>query len=74
MHIQLDINEKNADFFLQYLDSLKEGIIEKMIITDDTSKSFIVSSIDEVHQRIESAEKNADYQEHDLFWKEMGID
>ena len=74
MHIQLDINEKNADFFLQYLNSLKEGIIEKMTITDDTSKSFIVSSTDEVHKRVDSAEKNADYQEHDLFWKEMGID
>lgn len=29
MHIQLEINEKNADFFLQYLNSLKEGIVEK---------------------------------------------
>ncbi|MBA1419439.1 MAG: hypothetical protein FAF03_00860 [Epsilonproteobacteria bacterium] len=56
MQIQLDINEKNADFFLQYLDSLKEGIIKKMVITDD-SKSFMVSSVEEVRKRIESAEK-----------------
>jgi len=73
VHIQLEINEKNADFFLQYLNSLKEGIIEKIIISDEASKSFIVDSIDEIHKRIESAEKNADYQEHDLFWKEMGV-
>ena len=73
MHIQLEINEKNADFFLQYLNSLKEGIVEKMTITEDASKSFMVSSTNEVHKRIESAEKNADYQEHDLFWKELGV-
>jgi len=72
MQIQLDINEKNADFFLQYLDSLKEGIIKKMVITDD-SKSFMVSSVEEVRKRIESAEKNAEYEEHDAFWKEMGV-
>jgi len=72
MQIQLDINEKNADFFLQYLDSLKEGIIKKMVITDD-SKSFMVSSVEEVRKRIDNAEKNAEYEEHDAFWKEMGV-
>jgi len=72
MHIQLDINEKNADFFLQYLDSLKEGIIKNMVITDD-SRSFMVSSVEEVRKRLASAEKNADYKEHDDFWKEMGV-
>jgi len=72
MHIQLDINEKNADFFLQYLDSLKEGIIKNMVITDD-SRSFMVSSVEEVGKRLADAEKNADYKEHDDFWKEMGV-
>jgi len=72
MHIQLDINEKNADFFLQYLDSLKEGIVKNMVITDD-SKSFMVDSVEEVRKRLDSAEKNADYKEHDDFWKEMGV-
>ena len=73
MHIQLEINEKKADIFLQYLSSLREGIVEKITIMDHTPESFVVSSMDEVHKRIESAEKNADYQEHDLFWKEMGL-
>ena len=73
MQIQLDINQKSADFFLQYLDSLKDGIIEKMVIKDDASKSFMVSSKDEVSQRLENAEKNADYEEHDAFWKEMDV-
>ncbi|HFU77806.1 MAG TPA: hypothetical protein ENK68_04815 [Epsilonproteobacteria bacterium] len=72
MHIQLDINEKNADFFLQYLDSLKEGIIKKMVITDD-SRSFMVSSVEEVRKQLDDAETNADYKEHDDFWKEMGV-
>jgi len=72
MHIQLDINEKNADFFLQYLDSLKEGIIKNIVISDD-SRSFMVSSVEEVRKRLASAEKNADYKEHDDFWKEMGV-
>ena len=73
MQIQLDINEKNSDFFLQYLDSLKEGIIKKMVITDDDSKSFMVSSVDEVRKRLDNAEKNAEYEEHESFWKEMGV-
>lgn len=72
MHIQLEINEKNADFFLQYLDSLKEGIIKNMVITDD-SRSFMLSSVEEVHKRLADAEKNADYKEHDDFWKKMGV-
>jgi len=72
MLIQLDINEKNADFFLQYLDSLKEGIINKMVISDD-SKSFMVSSVEEVRKRTDLAEKNAEYEEHDAFWEEMGV-
>ena len=72
MHIQLDINEKHADFFLQYLESLKQGIVEKVVITDD-SRSFMVENIEEVRKRLLRAEKNGDYAEHDVFWKEMGI-
>jgi len=72
MHIQLDINEKNADFFLQYLDSLKEGIIKNIVISDD-SRSFMVGSVEEVRKRLATAEKNSDYKEHDDFWKEMGV-
>jgi len=72
MHIQLEINEKHADFFLQYLESLKQGIVEKMVITDD-SKSFIVESVEEVRKRLALAEKNGEYTEHDAFWKEMGV-
>ena len=72
MHIQLDISEHNADFFLQYLDSFKEGIIKNMVITDD-SRRFMVSGVEEVSKRLSGAEKNADYKEHDDFWKEMGV-
>lgn len=73
MQIQLEINEKSADFFLQYLNSLKEGIVEKMVITDDVSKSFTVNSVADVRKRVDTAEKNGDYEEHDAFWKEMGV-
>jgi len=73
MQIQLDISERSADFFLQYLDSLKEGIVKKMVITDDGSRSFMVGSVEEVRKRIDRAEKNAEYEEHDAFWKEMGV-
>ena len=73
MQIQIDINEKNAEFFLQYLNSFKDGIIEKIEIKGDDTQSFIVSSKDEVLKRLESAQKNADYKEHDAFWKEMGV-
>ena len=73
MQIQLEINEQKADFFLEYLRSLKEGIVEKMVIGDGLEKSFIVNSTDNIKSRVENAEKNADYQEHDLFWNEMGV-
>jgi len=73
MQIQIDINEKNAEFFLQYLNSFKDGIIENIEIKGDDTQSFIVSSKDEVLKRLESAQKRADYKEHDTFWKEMGV-
>ncbi len=72
MQIQLEINEQKVDFFLEYLRSLREGIIEKMVINDDARKSFMVSNIDDIQSRVKNAEKNADYQEHEAFWKEMG--
>ncbi len=72
MQIQLEINEQKVDFFLEYLRSLREGIIEKMVINDDARKSFVVSNIDDIQSRVKNAEKNADYQEHEAFWKEMG--
>jgi len=33
--------------------------------------SFEVSSMSEVSKRIEKAEENAEYEEHDDFWKEL---
>ena len=43
------------------------------MIKDDDTQSFMVSSKDEVLKRLESAQKRADYKEHDTFWKEMGV-
>jgi len=73
MQIQLEINEQKADFFLEYLRSLKDGIVEKMVITDDSNKEFTVNSVEEIQARVMDAEKNADYQEHEAFWKEMAV-
>ena len=66
MTIKLEINESKAEFFLEYLHSLKDGIIEKIVINDNPS--FIVNSVDEVIKRVEIAEKNANYIEHNKFW------
>ena len=71
MHIELQINENRVEFFLEYLNSLKDGIIEKIEIKKQPS--FMLSSVDEVKKRVELAEKNANYTEHDVFWQEMGI-
>lgn len=71
MHIELQINENRVEFFLEYLNSLKDGIIEKMEIKKQPS--FMLSSVDEVKKRVELAEKNANYTEHDDFWQEMGV-
>jgi len=70
MQIQLEINEQKASFFLEYLHSLRDGIIEKIVI-DDTHNSFVVNSEDEVLRRVKNAEKSGDYQEHESFWEEF---
>ncbi len=75
MQIQIEISENNADFFLQYLNKLRDGIIEKIVISEeDKSSSFRVQSKEEVSRRIQSAEERGEYVAHDLFWKEMGVE
>ena len=72
MHIELQINESRVEFFLEYLNSLKDGIIEKMEIKQ--KPNFMIDNVDEVKKRVELAERNANYIEHDVFWKEMGVE
>jgi len=72
MHIELQINESRVEFFLEYLNSLKDGIIEKMEIKQ--KPNFMIDNVDEVKKRVELAEKNANYIEHEAFWKEMGVE
>jgi hypothetical protein len=71
MNIQLQINESKAEFFLEYLNSLKDGIVEKIEIANEPKYSFMISDKNEVKKRIANAEQRADYQEHDDFWKEL---
>ena len=59
------------DFFLEYLQSFKEGIIENIDIKEEESSDFVVKSIDEVKKRIKKAEDNADYLSEKEFEKEM---
>jgi len=72
MQINLEINDNKAEFFLEYLNSLKDGIVKNIQIIDNKS-SFEVSSIDEVKKRVLKAEKNANFQEHNEFWQEFGV-
>ena len=71
MYIELKINDAKIDFFLEYLQSFKDGIIENIDIKEEQSPSFVVSSIDEVRKRIKKAEDNADYLSEEEFKKEM---
>jgi len=71
MNIQLQINESKAEFFLEYLNSLKDGIVEKIEISNEPKYSFIISNKNEVKKRITKAEQRADYQEHDDFWQSL---
>lgn len=73
MQIQLQINENKIDFFLEYLNSLKDGIIEKIEIKKELNSKFMVDSIEEVHRRIENAEKSEHDSSHEEFWERMGI-
>jgi len=72
MQINLEISDNKAEFFLEYLNSLKDGIVKNIHIIDNKN-SFEVSSTDEVRKRVLSAEKNAKYQEHNEFWQELGV-
>ena len=71
MQINLEINDNKAEFFLGYLNSLKDGIVKNIQIIDNKS-SFEVSSIDEVRKRVLKAEKDANFQEYNEFWQEFG--
>jgi len=72
MQIHIEINDNKAEFFLEYLNSLKEGIVKNIHIIDNKN-SFEVSSMEEVKKRVLSAEKNAKFQEHKEFWQELGV-
>jgi hypothetical protein len=71
MYIELKINDAKMDFFLEYLQSFKDGIIENIDIKEELSPIFEVSSIDEVKKRIKKAEDNADYLSEEEFEQEM---
>jgi hypothetical protein len=73
MQIQLQINENKIDFFLEYLNSLKDGIIEKIEIQKEVNQSFMIDNVDEVKKRVENAENSANYSSHEEFWEAMGI-
>ncbi len=72
MRIELQISEEKEAFFLEYLESLKEGIVEKIEIKESRF-DFFVDSKEEVKNRIKFAEENANYTDHDLFWQEMQV-
>ena len=40
----------------------------------EVTYSFMLNSIDEVINRVKKAEENADYKEHDAFWKQFDND
>jgi len=74
MHIELQINDEKADFFLEYLNSFKNGIIENITIKKKEKHSFLVSSIEEVKERVDNAQKRGNYTPHKEFWEEMGLE
>lgn len=73
MHIELEINDEKANFFLEYINSLKEGIVESVKVSEG-SLSFEVSSVEEVRRRVKAAEESGEYTDHETFWKEMGLE
>lgn len=73
MQIQLSVNENNADFFLQYLNAFKEGIIEDIVISDASDTRFMVNNLEEVHHRLDQAEQRGAYMSHDDLWREFGV-
>ncbi|MBE0496991.1 MAG: hypothetical protein IBX45_11300 [Campylobacterales bacterium] len=68
----MQINEKKAKFFLEYLASLKEGIVEKIDIQKEPLFEAVTSKKEVVH-RIAQAEDNAQFCSHEEFWRDMGV-
>ena len=71
MVVRLQINENKAKFFLEYLASLKEGIVEKIDIQKEPLFEAVTSK-KEVVRRIAQAEHNATFCSHEEFWRDMG--
>jgi hypothetical protein len=72
MVVRLQINENKAKFFLEYLASLKEGIVEKVDIQKEPLPE-VVTSKKEVLHRIAKAEQSATFCSGEEFWRDMGV-
>ncbi len=69
MQIEIEVDDAKAAFFLEYLHSLKEGIIENIVIKE--KPAFLVSDVKEVVKRVTDAEKRAAFSSHEDFWAEV---
>jgi len=70
--ISLKIDDSIYEKFRAMLDLMPKNKVE--IIYEDlagASASFIVSSEEDVHKRVQSAEKRGSYSDHESFWSEM---
>jgi len=73
MHsINLHIDDTIYDKFRAMLDLMPKNKVE--IISDyraESAASFMVSSEEDVRQRVQGAEKRGNYSDHESFWTDM---
>ena len=70
--ISLKIDDSIYEKFRAMLDLMPKNKVE--IIYEDlasASASFILSSEEEVRNRVQTAEKRGNYSDHESFWNEM---
>jgi hypothetical protein len=67
--LKLEINESIYSQVLAFLDQFRGDEIS--IVEDEKQENFLVSSVDEVRERILKAEQNGQYISADTFWTEI---
>jgi hypothetical protein len=70
MHsIRLNVDDSVYSQFLSFVNQFNTN--ELTLVEDTKKESFIVSSEEEVRNRVQKAEANADYIAHDTFWSDI---
>ena len=71
MIVQLTIKDNELTAFMNIVEHLRSGMVERVSILDPTEATFVVSSAEAVRERVTAAEERGRYTDHDTFWNKI---